>query len=110
MNPKITYLALPPQELLRLQRQLFPIHFRSQVGLALLTTVTRPPTSLSQVRDRGVEDDVASIVPLTSSFWNRDTSVVADVLPPALVVVVGLANWLVYGPATSRAGRRGVSS
>ncbi|KAL2832759.1 hypothetical protein BJY01DRAFT_225707 [Aspergillus pseudoustus] len=107
VNTKVTYLALPPREFLRLQRRLFPIYFRTQVGLALLTIVTRPPTSLSRVSDRGMGAGVASVLPNTTTFLSWwDTPAVTDVLPLALVAVVGVANWLVYGPETSKAGAR----
>lgn len=62
-----------------LQNRVFPAYFRCQVGLALLTAVTRPPYSLG-------------------SFAKHPL----DGVPLAIVLFTGLLNWFVYGPRTSK--------
>ncbi|EDP51116.1 hypothetical protein KXW98_001417 [Aspergillus fumigatus] len=46
VNTKICYQALPMKEFLALQKRVFPAYFRCQVGLVVLTAVTRPPYSI----------------------------------------------------------------
>lgn len=68
------------REFLALQKRLFPVYFKCQVGLAALTAATHPPYSiLSLVKDpRGAA-------------------------PLVVVLVMGSLNWLVYGPRTTTA-------
>ncbi|KAL4866019.1 hypothetical protein BDV12DRAFT_199568 [Aspergillus spectabilis] len=85
---KVAFQSLPSREFLLLQKRLFPVYFRTQVGLAFLTAVTRPrPPSLP----------VSSI----SQTWGQTAWGVA---PLVIVSVAGLLNWLVYGPGSSRTG------
>ena len=62
-----------------LQNRVFPTYFRCQVGLVLLTAVTRPPYSLGSFAEH----------PL-------------DSFPLAIVLFMGLLDWFVYGPRTSK--------
>lgn len=65
------------KEFIILQKQLFPVYFRTQVGLIALTAATHPPYSvLSLVKDP----------------WG--------VCPLAIAGLMGCLNWFVYGPQT----------
>lgn len=68
------------REFLTLQKRLFPVYFRCQVGLAALTAATRPPYS---------------ILSLAKNPWGTIMLV--------LVVTSGSLNWFIYGPRTTTA-------
>ena len=68
------------REFITLNKRIFPVYFGCQVGLAALTAVTRPPFS---------------IVSLVQDVWSA--------VPLGVVLVMGLLNWLVYGPRTTTA-------
>ncbi len=74
---KICYVSLPPSAFTTLQKRLFPIYFRSQSLLLLLTVVTIPSQG-----------------PLTliahKAAW----------IPFAVAGVTATLNWWVYGPRT----------
>lgn len=72
------------REFLALQKRIFPAYFKCQVGLVILTAVTRPPRSI------------------LSLAW--------DTVPLAIVGVTGALNWFVFGPKTTTAAvvRRGM--
>ncbi|EAW14840.1 DUF4149 domain-containing protein [Aspergillus clavatus NRRL 1] len=78
VNTKVCYKALPMREFLALQKRLFPAYFQSQVGLLVLTAVTRPPHSLLSFSKHG---------------W--------DTVPLFVVAVTGALNWFVFGPRTT---------
>ncbi|PKY03804.1 hypothetical protein P168DRAFT_327843 [Aspergillus campestris IBT 28561] len=84
VNTKVCYRALPMREFLALQKQIFPAYFKCQVGLVILTAVSRPPRSI------------------LSLGW--------DTVPLAIVGVTGALNWFVFGPKTTTAAvvRRGM--
>ncbi|KAL4918379.1 hypothetical protein BDW62DRAFT_64269 [Aspergillus aurantiobrunneus] len=82
---RITFRALPDREFLLLQKRLFPVYFRCQLGLALLSATTRPPSLPGRAWYRH------------PWAWNWDS------VPLAIVGATGLLNWLVYGPGCSRA-------
>lgn len=68
------------REFLTLQKRLFPVYFKCQVGLAALTAATRPPYSIfSPAKDP----------------WGTIMLV--------LVVTTGSLNWFIYGPRTTTA-------
>lgn len=77
INTKICYRSLSPQSFNNLNKRLFPVYFRCQLGLALLTIVTKP------VRTWLVND-------------------AGNVFLGLATVMAGL-NWYVYGPRTSEA-------
>ncbi|OKO98758.1 hypothetical protein PENSUB_9009 [Penicillium subrubescens] len=80
VNTKLCFQALPMREFLALQKRLFPVYFKCQVGLAVLTAATHPPYSLfSLVKDP----------------WGA--------LPLVVVLITGSLNWFVYGPRTTTA-------
>jgi hypothetical protein len=76
---KLCYITLPKREFQNLQKRVFPAYFRLQVGLTALTIVTFPKRSFLSMPRR----------PL-------------DLIPLVLVFAMGLLNWLVYGPGTSK--------
>lgn len=67
------------KEFLALQKRIFPAYFRCQVGLVVLTAVTRPPYS---------------IISFSRNIW--------DSVPLIVVGVTGALNWLVFGPRTTK--------
>lgn len=79
INTKICFRALPMREFLILQKRLFPVYFRTQLGLVALTAVTRPPGGIG-------------------SFMRH----VSDAVPLVVVVVTGGLNEFVFGPRTTR--------
>jgi hypothetical protein len=80
VNTKVCYVTLPRSAFTTLQKRIFPIYFRSQSVLLLLTAVTLPPHGpLSLVQKR------------------------ADWVPFAVAGVTALLNCLVYGPRTQKA-------
>jgi hypothetical protein len=80
VNTKICYMALPRSAFTTLQKRLFPIYFRGQTILLLLTAVTFPPRGLlSLVEHR------------------------ADWIPYTLAGVTAVLNLVVYGPRTQMA-------
>lgn len=79
INTKICFTALPMREFLVLQKRLFPVYFRTQLGLVALTAVTRPPGGIG-------------------SFLRH----VSDAVPLVVVVVTGGLNEWVFGPRTTR--------
>ncbi|CAG8107301.1 unnamed protein product [Penicillium olsonii] len=76
-NTKICYRALPMKEFIALQKQLFPVYFKTQVGLAALTAATHPPYS---------------IFSLIQDPWSVGSL--------AIVGMTGCLNWFIYGPRT----------
>lgn len=80
VNTKICYQALPMKEFILLQKRLFPIYFRTQVGLTALTAATHPPYS---------------ILSLVQDPWS--------VTPLSIVGLAGCLNWFIYGPRTTTA-------
>ncbi|KAK3305232.1 uncharacterized protein B0T15DRAFT_531709 [Chaetomium strumarium] len=80
VNTKICYLALPRPTFTTLQKRLFPIYFRGQTILLLLTAATLPPRGLfSLVKHK------------------------ADWIPFTLAGVTAVLNLVVYGPGTQKA-------
>ncbi|KAK4233132.1 hypothetical protein C8A03DRAFT_19725 [Achaetomium macrosporum] len=80
LNTKVCYLALPRSAFTTLQKRLFPIYFRGQTILLLLTAVTFPPHGVfSLVKHK------------------------ADWLPFTLAGVTAVLNLVVYGPRTQKA-------
>jgi hypothetical protein len=77
---KICYITLPTSAFTSLQRRVFPIYFRLQTLLVVLTAVTYSPRSLSSLA--------------------RSTG---DLLPLAFAGVTAILNLVMYGPRTSRA-------
>ncbi|KAF3386171.1 hypothetical protein F1880_001332 [Penicillium rolfsii] len=80
VNTKLCFQALPMREFLVLQKRIFPVYFKCQVGLAALTAATHPPYSL---------------LSLVKDPWSA--------VPLAVVLVTGSLNWFVYGPRTTTA-------
>jgi hypothetical protein len=76
------------REFLTLQKRLFPVYFKCQVGLAALTAATHPPYS---------------ILSLAKDPWGT--------MPLVVVLVTGSLNWFVFGPRTTTASliRRALS-
>ncbi|CAG7927717.1 unnamed protein product [Penicillium olsonii] len=77
VNTKICYRALPMKDFIALQKQLFPVYFKTQAGLAALTAATHPPYS---------------ILSLIQDPWGM--------APLAIVGITGCLNWFIYGPRT----------
>lgn len=80
INTKICFLELPKSAFTTLQKRLFPIYFRCQALLLVLTVLTFPPhgpTSLFKVK----------------SNW----------IPLMVAGITSLANLLVYGPRSRQA-------
>ncbi|KAJ5440186.1 uncharacterized protein N7458_011184 [Penicillium daleae] len=88
VNTKLCFQALPMREFLTLQKRLFPVYFKCQVGLAALTAATHPPYS---------------ILSLAKDPWGT--------MPLVVVLVTGSLNWFVFGPRTTTASliRRALS-
>ncbi|CEJ56732.1 hypothetical protein PMG11_02930 [Penicillium brasilianum] len=80
VNTKLCFQALPMREFLALQKRLFPVYFKCQVGLAALTAATHPPYS---------------ILSLVKDPWGA--------APLVVVIIMGSLNWFVYGPRTTTA-------
>lgn len=77
---KVAYLALPMSAFITLQKKVFPIYFRTQSLLLLLTALTIPPYGpLSLIRKK------------------------KDWIPLAFAGAMALLNLVVYGPRTQRA-------
>ena len=77
---KVCFQALPISAFMKLQMRVFPIYFKLQTGLLLLTAITYPhygPISLLSSKNDMVTLSVAGLL--------------------------ALSNMLVYGPATERA-------
>ena len=74
---KVCFQALPMPQFTTLQKRVFPIYFRLQVGLVALTAATHPPMSLISLVD----------------CWQ-------DYVPLAVALGVSTLNVLVYGPKT----------
>ncbi|KAI9765797.1 MAG: hypothetical protein M1840_007079, partial [Geoglossum simile] len=77
---KICYTALPSSAFTSLQKRVFPIYFRLQSLLVILTAITYPPSSLSSL-----------------------ASSTSDLLLLAFAGVTAVLNLVIYGPRTSRA-------
>jgi Domain of unknown function (DUF4149) len=77
---KVCYNTLPTSAFTSLQKRVFPIYFRLQSLLVLLTAITYPPSSLSSL-----------------------ASSTGDLLPLAFAGVTAVLNLMMYGPRTSRA-------
>ncbi|KAK3307676.1 uncharacterized protein B0T15DRAFT_185544 [Chaetomium strumarium] len=80
VNTKICYIALPRSAFTTLQKRLFPIYFRGQTILLLLTAVTLPPHGLFSLVEHK-----------------------ADWIPFTLAGVTAVLNLVVYGPRTQKA-------
>ncbi|GJC78116.1 putative mitochondrial outer membrane protein YPR098C [Colletotrichum liriopes] len=80
VNTKICYNELPRSAFTTLQKRLFPVYFRCQAALLLLTAITfppyGPPSLLKEKRD-----------------W----------IPLAFVGLTAMANLFIYGPKTRQA-------
>ncbi|EEA21567.1 hypothetical protein TMatcc_009012 [Talaromyces marneffei ATCC 18224] len=81
VNTKICYRSLSPQSFNNLNKRLFPVYFRCQLGLAILTFVTRPSKAWLQLP---AANDVGNLL-------------------LALATIMAGLNWYVYGPRTSEA-------
>lgn len=81
INTKICYQSLSPQSFNNLNRRLFPVYFRCQLGLAVVTFVTKPPGVWLQIPSASDPGN-----------WLLDLA----------IVMAGL-NWYVYGPRTGEA-------
>ncbi|KAF9873230.1 hypothetical protein CkaCkLH20_09393 [Colletotrichum karsti] len=80
VNTKICYMELPRSAFTTLQKRLFPIYFRSQSLLLILTALTFPPGGpASLLRDK------------------------RDWVPFAVAGVTAVLNLLLYGPRTKQA-------
>ncbi|MCJ1418651.1 hypothetical protein MMC32_005000, partial [Xylographa parallela] len=77
---KVCYNALPLSAFTTLQKRVFPVYFRIQAGLVLLTAVTFPPYG-----------------PLSL------VSCTGDAVAIGFTGAMALANLTVYGPRTQRA-------
>lgn len=77
INTKICYRSLPPQPFHNLNKRLWPVYFRCQLGLALLTVATKP------------------------GGWLPPANL-SNVLLGVACTMAGL-NWYTYGPRTSDA-------
>ncbi|KAI9933123.1 hypothetical protein MW887_007594 [Aspergillus wentii] len=80
VNTKLCYKHLPMREFITLQKRIFPVYFNCQLGLVILTALTRPPYS---------------VVSLAKNLW--------DAAPLVIIVVTGALNRFVYGPRTTKA-------
>ncbi|KAH8703696.1 hypothetical protein BGW36DRAFT_288724 [Talaromyces proteolyticus] len=80
INTKICYRSLPPQNFNNLNKRLFPVYFRCQLGLALLTFVTKPAAS-----------------------WLQPPVANAGNLLLSLATAMAGLNWYIYGPRTNDA-------
>lgn len=80
INTKICYLELPKSAFTTLQKRLFPIYFRCQALLLVLTVLTFPPHGPASLFKE-------------KSNW----------IPLVVVGVTSLANLLVYGPRSKQA-------
>ncbi|KAJ9645337.1 hypothetical protein H2201_008413 [Coniosporium apollinis] len=80
INTGICYRALPLPQFTTLQKHIFPAYFRASVGLAILTALTHPPTSLLSLSHHPY-----------------------DFTPLAVALATNVLNWLVYGPGTTQA-------
>ncbi|KAL5453218.1 hypothetical protein PMIN07_008082 [Paraphaeosphaeria minitans] len=75
---KIAYEALPAQAFTSLQKRVFPIYFRRQTALLILTAITFPHGPLALIKRKG------------------------DWVPFFVAGATALLNLAVYGPRTSR--------
>lgn len=76
---KICFQALPMPQFTTLQKKVFPIYFKLQVGLLALTAATHPPLSL---------------LSLSKHWW--------EYVPLAVALGVSGLNLVVYGPRTEK--------
>lgn len=80
VNTKICFIALPRSAFTTLQKRIFPIYFRGQALLLLLSAITFPPYGLpSLVQQKG------------------------DWIPYAVAIGTAVLNLVVYGPRTQNA-------
>ncbi|KAK2063605.1 hypothetical protein LY76DRAFT_642388 [Colletotrichum caudatum] len=80
VNVKICYSALPRSAFTTLQKHLFPVYFRCQAVLLVLTAITFPPYGPpSLLREK------------------------RDCIPLAIVGLTTMANLFIYGPKTRQA-------
>ncbi|CAG8955937.1 hypothetical protein HYFRA_00008790 [Hymenoscyphus fraxineus] len=76
---KVCYKALPPSSFTTLQKRVFPVYFKIQTLLLLLTTVTFPPSgAVSLIHEK------------------------RDWIPLGIASVMAMLNLFVYGPRTGR--------
>jgi hypothetical protein len=75
---KVTYRSLPAESFITLQKSVFPIYFRCQSVLIVLTTITFPHGPLALGSKKG------------------------DWIPFVIAGTTALLNLTVYGPRTSR--------
>ena len=74
---KVCYAALPRPEFRTLQTRIFPIYFRLQTMLVLVTAVTHPPRSLASL----------------ATAWY-------EAVPLGITFAMACLNRYVYGPMT----------
>ncbi|KAF6812277.1 hypothetical protein CSOJ01_05266 [Colletotrichum sojae] len=80
VNTKVCYTELPKSAFTTLQKRLFPIYFRCQSALLILTALTFPPAGPA------------------SLFKNK-----GDWILFAIAAVTAMTNLFIYGPRTKRA-------
>lgn len=80
VNTKVCHNELPKSAFTTLQKRLFPIYFRCQAALLVLTALTFPPAG-----------------PASLLKEKRDW------IPFAIAAVTAMANLFIYGPRTRRA-------
>ena len=76
---KVCFQALPMAQFTTLQKKVFPVYFKIQVGLLAAVAITYPPASL-----------------LSLSKCRR------DIAPLAIAFAVSTLNLIVYGPLTEK--------
>jgi hypothetical protein len=80
VNTKVCYSALPRSAFTTLQKRIFPVYFRGQTALILLSVITVPPHGLFSVVRHKVD-------------W----------VPHAVAGVTAVLNLMVYEPRTRKA-------
>ncbi|KAL0261733.1 hypothetical protein SLS55_003163 [Diplodia seriata] len=88
---RISHAALPTSAFTTLQKQVFPVYFRLQALLILVTALTYPPPP----------HDATTTT--TTSILSLLDAPVADSGLLAFAGATAVANWLKYGPATAEA-------
>ena len=76
---KVCFQALPMAQFTTLQKKVFPLYFKIQVGLLAAVAFTHPPMSLLSLSNRG-----------------------RDIAPLAVALGVSTLNLIVYGPRTEK--------
>ncbi|KAL1622111.1 hypothetical protein SLS54_005176 [Diplodia seriata] len=93
---RISYAALPTSAFTTLQKQVFPVYFRLQALLILVTALTYPPPPHDATTTTNTTTTTTSILALLDAP-------VADSGLLAFAGATAVANWLKYGPATAEA-------